>query len=404
MFDTPDKKHVVLGITGSIAAYKACELARQLVSWGYEVRCIMTESAQEFVSPLTFEAITGNRVATDFWESESPEIGHIEIADWADAVVIAPATADFIAKLKNGFSDTPLLAVCLATRSKIMVAPAMNVNMFLHPVTQEHVKQLKERGITFVDPEEGALACGWNGSGRLANPVEIFHNVRRMVSRGDYTGKKVVVVTGPTREAFDPVRFISNRSSGKMGVCVAREAFRRGAAVTMIHGIINAKVPNPVKCIPVNTALEMRDAVMSHAFPIDSAPPDVVVMAAAVSDFRPKNYSQQKIKKGKHPSSIELVQNPDILHELGSKRDGATSPTLVGFAVETGEIDDLIDQARNKLEAKQCDLIVGNFAQDAFELDTNRVWLVDRQGRQEEIATSYKSRVANKILDRVLKV
>ena len=404
MYDLTEKRKVLLGVIGSIAAYKAAELARILVSWGHDVRCVMTESAQEFITPLTLQAVTGHSVTTDFWESESPEIGHIEMADWADVVVIAPATADFIAKLSGGFADTPLLAVCLATRAPILVAPAMNVNMFDHPKTKENIQSLRSRGISFVDPEDGELACGWNGSGRLAEPMEIFYHARRLISRGDLKDKKILIVTGPTREMIDPVRFISNRSSGKMGVALAREAFRRGADVTIIHGPVRVKVPGPVVCHEVVTAEEMSQAVLSHVYPETGTGPDVVIMAAAVADFRPDKVIDHKVKKSQKPPVLNLVKNPDILLSLGEKRGATRRPILVGFAVETGEIENLIAEARAKLERKNCDLIVGNFAEEAFDLDTNRVWLVDRSGRQEEVATTYKSRVSNKILDRVLKL
>ena len=406
-YDLTERKRILLGITGSIAAYKSAELARLFVTWGYEVRCVMTKSAQEFISAMTFQAITGNEVITDFWGKESSEIGHIEAADWADLVIIAPATADTIAKLTAGFGDSPLLAICLATRAPMLIAPAMNVNMFEHPKTRDNITELRNRGVYFVDPEEGALACGWNGAGRLAEPMEIFYHGRRLISRGDYNGKKIVIVTGPTREHVDPVRFITNRSSGKMGIALAREAFRRGATVTLIHGpvkSISTKVPRAVKCIETISADDMLKAVLAASFPENGDLPDAVIMAAAVSDYKPAHYSPQKIKKQEGPTTLELVRNPDILLNLGDRRGEGVKPNLVGFAVETGEIEDLISEARRKLEQKKCDLIVGNFAADAFELDTNHVWLVDRNGKQEEVATTYKSRVANKILDRMLKL
>lgn len=404
-FDLTEKRKVLLGVTGSIAAYKAVELARLLISWGHEVRVVMSESAQEFIAPLTFEAVTGQSVVTGFWEGDGSEIEHIALADWADVVVIAPATADTIAKLAYGFADSPLTAICLATRAPLLVAPAMNVNMLEHPQTQANIQVLKGRRVQFVDPEEGALACGWQGSGRLADPMEIFYHTRRALSRNDLAGKQVLIVTGPTREPIDPVRYISNRSSGKMGVTLAREAFRRGAEVTMIHGPIRHNTPAAVRRIEVRTALDMRDAVMARAFPSDgSAAPDVVIMAAAVADFRPAEVSKLKVKKSKMPKSVQLAQNPDILLELGEARQDAVSPLLVGFAVETGELEELLSEARSKLERKKIDMIIGNFAEEALELDTNRVWILDRSGKQEEIATTYKSRISNKILDRILKL
>lgn len=404
MAETNEKRKVLLGVTGSIAAYKSAELARILISRGYEVRVVMSQSAQEFIGPLTMEAITGNRVVTGFWEEAgSGEIEHIDIADWADVFVIAPATADTIAKLAHGFAESPLLAAALATKSKLLVAPAMNVNMLDHGATRANLALLEERGVEIIEPEEGALACGWHGSGRLADPWELFYRVRKELSAQDFAGKRIVVTTGPTREPIDPVRFITNRSSGKMGQAVASEAVRRGAEVTMIHGPIVLKVPAAVKCVPITTAEELRAKVLEHTLEA-SVPPDLVVMAAAVADFRPVQVAEDKIKKSQKFDKIQLTTNPDILKELGSLRKDNPLPVLVGFAVETGEVDDLVNEAREKLNSKQADLIVGNFAADAFDLDTNRVWLVDRTGRQDEVATTYKSRVANKILDAVKKL
>jgi phosphopantothenoylcysteine decarboxylase / phosphopantothenate---cysteine ligase len=403
-YDLTEKRRVVLGITGSIAAYKAAEVARQLVSYGYEVRCVITEAGQKFITPTTMGGVTGNSVVTDFWETESPEIGHIDVASWAEVIVVAPATADFIAKLVAGFADSPLLAICLATKAPMLIAPAMNTNMYLHPKTQENIQILRSRGISFVEPEEGELACGTVGVGRLADPQEIFYHTRRIMSRGDFKGKKILIAAGPTREPIDPVRYITNRSSGKMGVAIAREAFRRGAEVTVVHGPLKSKLPKTVESVEVVTAEEMFEEMMKRAFPERGEGPEAVIMAAAVADFRPKIKATQKIKKSNMPEAIELVKNPDILLALGEKRNGQRNPLLIGFAVETGEIEDLLAEARTKLERKHCDLIVGNFAQDAFDLDTDRVWLVDKTGRQEEVSTTYKSRIANKILDRLLKL
>jgi phosphopantothenoylcysteine decarboxylase/phosphopantothenate--cysteine ligase len=398
-----EKRKILLGVCGSIAAYKSAELARLLVSRGYEVRVVMTPAATEFIAPLTLQSVTGYPVTTTFWE-ESAQIGHIQLADWADAMVVAPATADTIAKLVAGIADTPLLAMALATKAPLLLAPAMNVNMFEHPATQENIAVLRKRGVAFVEPEEGALACGWNGTGRLASPEEIFHHVRRVVSVHDFTGKRVLISTGPTREPIDPVRFLSNRSSGKMGMALAREAFRRGAEVTLVHGPAQVKVPNAVTCIPVVTAEEMHAAVMERAFAaID--PPDIVIMAAAVADFRPATVAAAKIKKaGMGPPPLQLVPTHDILLDLGEQRGEGRKPVLVGFAVETGDLEELLGHVREKLKRKNADMIVGNLAADAFDLDTNRVWLIDRNGRQDEVATTFKGRVANRILDAVLRL
>lgn len=400
-----ERRNVLLGVTGSIAAYKAVEFARLLVSRGYEVRVVMSSSAQKFVTPLTFQSVTGNPVVTDLWEPHSSDkIEHIEIADWADVFVIAPATADVIAKITYGHADSAILAAALATKAPLVMAPAMNVHMYEHPATNENIKLLKSRGVFFVDPEEGALACGWNGAGRLADIWDIFYHTRRALTRHDYLGKKVLVTTGPTREPLDPVRFISNRSSGKMGTAIAREAFCRGADVTVIHGPVSKlELPIAIDRISVNTAQEMHDAVIERAFDLEEKF-DFVIMVSAVSDFKPVQTADTKIKKIQAISTIELTENPDILASLGSKRGSAKNPTLVGFAVETGDHDELMNELRRKLESKSIDLICGNLAQDAFDLDTNRVWLVHKNGKQEEIASTFKWRVANKILDAALKV
>ncbi len=400
-----EKRNVVLGITGSIAAYKAAELARLLVSRGYAVRCMMSDSAQKFLGITTMEAITGNPVVTTFWDEEvGSGIGHIELADWAQVLVIAPATAECISKLAAGGADSPLFATALATRAPVMIAPAMNVNMYEHPATQENLSLLRKRGVLVVDPEEGALACGWNGSGRLASPDEIFYQIRKALSIHDLRGKKVVISTGPTREIIDPVRFLSNRSSGKMGVALAREAHRRGADVTLVHGPCYVKVPSAVKCVSIESTEQMRDAMMQETFDSERLP-DIVIMAAAVSDFKPAEARTQKVKKRDwDPPRIDLAMNADILAELGARRDENKRPILVGFAVETGEIEDLVAEAREKMRIKKTDMIVGNFAADAFELDTNRVWIISKSGKENEVATTYKSRIANKIIDSILKI
>ena len=389
-------------MTGSIAAYKSAELARIYLSRGYEVRVILTDSAQQFISPLLMQSLTGHPVYTSFWEG-ADSIEHIDIAAWGDALVIAPATADFLAKLDHGFADTPLLATALATKAPILVAPAMNSNMYENPKTQEHIESLRARGVRFVDADEGSLACGWIGAGRLADPWEIFYHTRRALSGKDFAGKRVLVTAGPTREAIDPVRFISNRSSGKMGVSIVREAFCRGADVTLIHGPCEINVPKPVRCLAVQTAQEMYEAVMRETFEVD-AKPDIVIMTAAVADFRPEEAAGRKIKKGEGVPTINLVKNPDILSSVGERRGNAASPLVIGFAVETGEIEDLLAEIRAKMQSKRTDLMVGNFAQDAFDLDTNRAWFIDRHGRQEEVATNFKSRVADKLLNAILRL
>jgi phosphopantothenoylcysteine decarboxylase/phosphopantothenate--cysteine ligase len=402
------KKNILLAVTGSIAAYKSVELARLYITRGFNVRCILTQSARQFVTPLTFEAITANPVMTDLWtEKNSSEIEHIEFADWADILVVAPATADAIAKLNYGFADSAFLATALATRAPILIAPAMNVNMYENQKTRENIEQLKARGVFFVDPEEGDLACGWKGAGRLARNEEIFKKTKKLLTVSDLSGKRVLISTGPTREEIDPVRFISNRSSGKMGAAIADEAYFRGAEVTLVHGPVSTEILNSIsseiRTIPAMSAEEMKNIMLDLTYKDTFSFPHYVIMAAAVSDFRPREASTKKIKKGKADSKIELLPNDDILKILGEKKGNGDHPFLVGFAVETGDIEELLSEVEKKLKAKNVDLMVGNFAQDAFGLDTNRVWLLDKQGRRDEIATSDKSQIAGKIIDAILR-
>lgn len=400
MTETAEKRRVVLGITGSIAAYKSAELARIFTSRGFEVRCIMTEAAQKFITPTLMESISGQRVVTDFWDRACVDsIEHIELSDWADVLLISPATADFIAKLNLGIADSPLLAIALATRAPIVIAPAMNVNMYEAKVTRDHIASLCQKGVSFVGPDEGELACGVTGKGRLSDPWDIFFGTRRKLTVGDFYGKKIIVTTGPTREEIDPVRFISNKSSGRMGCALAIEAYCRGADVTLIHGPIDVNVPSQIKCIPVITAAQMYEKVMAEVFEADLKP-DAVIMAAAIADFRAKQISNTKIKRGaKKDFSLALEANEDILFSLGERRGKETSPILVGFAVETGEIDDLLQELEDKLRRKNVDIMIGNLAEDAFELDTNRVWILDKHGKRQQVSTTFKSRVSNKVLD-----
>ena len=396
------KTRIVLGITGSIAAYKSVELARYLMARGCEVRVIMTDSASKFITPFLMESITGYPVTQSFWtENQAGAIGHIELADWADALLIAPASADVIAKLRYGFAETPLLAVALATKSPIVLAPAMNVNMYENAATQENVTALRDRGLHIVEPEAGMLACGWIGRGRLAHQREIFAQVRRALSTQDLAGQRVLITAGPTREALDPVRFISNRSSGKMGIALAREAYRRGARVTLVCGPLGRvpQLPRDVECVSVTSADEMYDAVMTRS---RSGEIDIAVLAAAVADFRPSVVAEGKIKKASGPGSIALTPNRDILRALGESRDSTHKPMLIGFAVETGEVRDLLAEASRKLTAKNADLVVGNLAADSFDKDTNRVWIVSRDGSHEAVATSTKGRIARRIFNAIV--
>ena len=392
---------IVLGVTGSIAAYKAAEIARYFMKRGCVVRVVMTDSAEKFISPLTFESITQQPVLRTFWEETQPgAIGHIALADWADAVVVAPASADCIAKAAFGFAESPLLAVLLATKAPVVMAPAMNVNMYEHPQTQENISTLAARGVTFVEPDSGDLACGWKGRGRLAEASEIYFETRRALGPKDLLGQRVLISTGPTREAIDPVRYISNRSSGKMGIALAKEAYRRGAEVTVVHGPLSStpRLPRRVSKVSITSAAQMRDAVLSRL----SSSPEIVIMAAAVADYRPAIPATGKIKKSTDPSSIELSPNDDILLELGERKGSSARPFLVGFAVETGTVEELVAEVQRKLARKNADLMVGNLAQDSFDKDTNRVCIVRRSGTHESLETARKSEVARRIFDAIL--
>ncbi|MFN4896012.1 MAG: bifunctional phosphopantothenoylcysteine decarboxylase/phosphopantothenate--cysteine ligase CoaBC [Pseudomonadota bacterium] len=395
------KKRLVLGVTGSIACYKAAELARYFMRRGYSVRVVMTESATKFVAPLTFQALTGNPVAESFWSEGQPgTIGHIELADWADVVVVAPATADCIAKLAHGFAGSSLLAVVLATKAPVVVAPAMNVNMFENPQTQANLLLLEKRGMTIVAPESGALACGWTGSGRLASAAQVFAATERVLGPGDLNGRRVVISAGPTREPIDPVRYLSNRSSGKMGIALAREAYRRGAQVVLVHGPLGYTPVLPSEIIrrPVVTAEQMHKAILAEVYgPDGSIGADIAVMAAAVADFRPDAPAELKIKRAAGTPSVALEANPDILAELGKRRVASSRPCLVGFAVETADQDTLIAEARAKLERKGADFIVANQADVAFEGDNNRVWIIKSCGEVVPVPMASKRRVAREI-------
>ena len=398
-----DKRRIVLGVTGGIAAYKAVELLRLFVKEGADVWTIMTESATEFVGPLTFQSLSGHPVSTDmFAPLAHMEIEHIALADRAEIAVIAPATANIIGKMAMGIADDMLSTTWLAMKCPVIVCPAMNVNMYDHPAVRENLRILKERGVIVVEPGEGDLACGWLGKGRLADPPVILEAVKDALSPKDLVGEHVLVTAGPTHEPIDPVRFISNHSTGKMGFAVARAAKRRGAAVTLVSGPTALTPPDGVRYVPVKTALEMHSAVLDH---LDKA--TVVIKSAAVTDFRPVLAASNKIKRtdkdgAKKPIlSVELEENPDILMDVG-KRKG--DRVIVGFAAET---DDLIKNAEAKLVRKNLDFIVANDLTEpgsGFGSDTNRVTMLFRDGARQNVPQADKEVVAGVILDAVLRL
>ncbi len=388
-------RKIVLGVTGGIAAYKAAELVRELIKAGAEVHVVMTRNAQAFITPLTFQTLSGNPVTTELFNLiEESQIGHIALADRADLLAIVPATANIIGKVAAGIADDMLTTVVMATRAPVLLAPAMNVHMWENKICQENIQKLRSRGYHFIDPEAGELACGYEGKGRLAEIPAIVEEIRSLLSPKDFSGEQVLVTAGPTEESMDPVRFLSNRSSGKMGFALARAARRRGAEVTLISGPTALADPPQIRVMAVRSAIEMHEAVMKQ---LESA--SVLIMAAAVSDYRPKQKAAGKIKKSQPETVVELELNPDILTEAGKRKK---SQILVGFAAET---EDLLQSGREKLKNKNLDLIVANdvtLPGAGFEVDTNIVKIIDRGGRVEELPLMTKEDLAERILDRIV--
>jgi phosphopantothenoylcysteine decarboxylase/phosphopantothenate--cysteine ligase len=391
---------IVVGVSGGIAAYKAAELVRLLDKAGAHVDVAMTERAQRFIGPMTFQALTRRPVFTDLFSlTQEAEIGHIQLADAADLVVIAPATASTIARLAHGDASDAVAAIVLATRAPVLLAPSMNVNMWGHALVQANVRRLADvAGYRIVGPGDGFLACRWTGPGRLAEPADIVEAAAHLLSPQDLAGVRVVVTAGPTYEAIDPARFVGNRSSGKMGIAIAAAAQRRGAAVRLLLGPSAQPPPVGVTTTSVESAAQLGWALADA-----TRDADVVVMTAAVADFRPADVAAQKIKRAALGAKIELalVANPDLLAQLGARRGRARRPVLVGFAAETA---DLIENARGKLEAKRCDLVVANDVGEpgaGFAVDTNHVTLVDREAAVD-VPPGPKAEVAHRILDRVV--
>ncbi|MBM2849253.1 MAG: phosphopantothenoylcysteine decarboxylase/phosphopantothenate/cysteine ligase [Anaerolineales bacterium] len=388
-------KRILLGVTGSIAAYKAADLASQLTQAGAEVDVILTEAATKFITPLTFQSLTGRTAYSDLWGSDAHVI-HVGLGERADLLVIAPATADVIARLAHGLANDLLTVTALAARCPVLVAPAMDGGMFAHPATQANLKTLAERGVTLLGPAEGRMASGLVGRGRMVEPEEILGHVRLALGRkGPLAGRRIVVTAGGTQEPIDPVRFISNRSSGKQGFAVAQVALDRGAQVTLVAGPTALSAPIGARRVDVTTAAEMAEAVLAVA---DA---DALIMAAAVADFRPAQVADQKIKKAAVPL-VELETTVDILSAVAERREATGKPTVVvGFAAES---ENLIENAREKVFRKKLSLIVANdiSAKDAgFSVDTNRVTLIGSGGGVEPLPLMSKEQVAEVVLERV---
>ena len=401
----PVTTNVALGVGGGIAAYKAAELARALMERGFSVQVLMTRSAEEFVRPLTFAALTGRKVLTSLFSATSAEdtlssaIEHIRVAQENQILVIAPATADLLAKLAHGLADDFLTTTYLAFTGSVVLAPAMNTNMWNHPATQENLRILRSRGHVIVEPDEGILACGMVGPGRLAEPEVIAQavaNVTVSTQKHDLEGETVLITAGPTQEPLDPVRYLSNRSSGKMGYALAEAAAERGARVILVSGPVTLAAPARVELIPVRTAVEMRQAVMDH---LEQA--TMVIKAAAVADYHRANPPLQKVKKTAARLSLELDPTPDILAEVGRRKGDRL---LVGFAAET---ENLIEEARRKMQSKNCDMVVANLVSQqgiGFESDENEVTLVLRTGETIPVERASKSAIAHRIFDEMMKL
>jgi phosphopantothenoylcysteine decarboxylase/phosphopantothenate--cysteine ligase len=387
---------ILLGVGGGIAAYKAAELARLLMQQDHQVQVAMTRAACEFVQPLTFAALTGRKVLTDPFAIDSA-IEHISVAQEHELYVIAPATADLIAKLAHGLADDFVTTTYLAFTGAVVIAPAMNVNMWQHPATRANLETLVRRGHVIVEPGSGYLACGMTGPGRLAEPPEIVEAIARLAARRhDLDGETVLLTAGPTQEPLDPVRYITNRSSGKMGYALAEAAASRGARVILVSGPVHLAEPRGVEVIHVRTAVEMRDQVMKHL-----SQAGIVIKSAAVADFHLSKVPDQKVKKTAARMSLELDPTPDILAELGRKKG---TYLLIGFAAET---QNLQQEARRKLETKNCDMVVGNFvggSETGFESDENEVVLALRTGEMISIPRATKRAIADRIFDEALKL
>lgn len=390
-------KKIVLGITGGIAAYKAAELTRALIKEGAKVKVIMTENAMEFITPLTMQTLSQNQVYTDiFMNADEYDMAHISLADFADAFVIAPATANIIGKIASGIGDDLLSTTIMAQDKPTLVCPAMNDKMLSNPIVQENINKLKKFGYAIMSSAEGELACKTTGKGRLPDIADIIEEIKIILAPKDFDGVNVLITAGPTEEPLDPVRFITNLSSGKMGYALAAAAHRRGAKVTLISGPASLSVPPVEKVVKVRTAKEMYKAVMESY-----KKADVIIKAAAVADYRPKLSAEEKIKKDGKTLSLELERNPDIIAEIGKNKGNRV---LVGFAMET---QNLLANARQKLTKKNMDLIVANNLREegaGFRTDTNVITIIDRAGQSESLKKMTKIEAADAILDRIRKI
>ena len=382
-----------MGVTGGIAAYKAAEFVRLLVKDEANVHVVMTRHAEEFMMPLTFQTLSGNLVVTDaFALFEESQIGHVTLADLADLIIILPATANIIGKIANGIADDFLSTMVMASKAPVLLSPSMNVNMWNNPAFQKNMQILIERGVHFVEPGTGELACHWYGKGRLAELEDVMEKAEDLFSPKDLKGERILITAGPTHEPIDPVRFITNLSSGKMGYALAKMARRRGAEVILITGPTSIPLPRKdIERVPVNTAEEMRQAVLAHLKPCS-----VVIKAAAVADYRPKEIHSKKIKKKDASLSLDMERTVDILEEVGKQKG---KRFLIGFAAET---DDLVANARKKLQAKNLDLVIANDVAVGFGSDTNQIRILFPTGEIKDLPLMTKEEASNVILDELV--
>jgi phosphopantothenoylcysteine decarboxylase/phosphopantothenate--cysteine ligase len=390
-------KKIILGITGGIAAYKSAELTREFVKQGAQVMVVMTKNATRFITPLTLQTLSGNPVYTDTFSLTGEwEIGHISIAEAADIIVIAPATANIIGKIASGIADDLLSTTVMASRAPVLICPAMNTNMYGNTIVRANCEKLSSLGYHIMDADYGELACKTEGAGRLPPLDDIVEEVASILTKKDLAGENVLITAGPTREPFDPIRFISNYSSGKMGYAFAVMAKRRGANVTLVTGPTVLPVPSGIKVHEVSTAVSMRNEVMKHL-----TESTIIIKVAAVADYRPAMLSDSKIKKNDGPFNITLERNPDIIAEIGTIKGDRI---LVGFAMET---EDLLKNAYDKLMAKNMDLIVANDLSrpgSGFQYDTNSVRIIDRSGTVRKLPLMPKTKIADRVLDRIKKL
>ena len=386
---------IILGVTGGIACYKAVELVRLLVKAGFKVRVIMTRGAMAFVTPLTFQTLSGHPVATETFDlTQESEIGHINLADNADLFVIAPATANVIGKIASGIADDLLTTVLMATQAPVLISPAMNIHMYENPILQENLRKLRRVGYHIMEPADGYLACGYEGKGRLPDAEKILEEIERLLIKKDLSGERLLITAGPNREPLDPVRYISNRSSGKMGYALARAAVRRGAEVALVSGPTALEPPAGARLIAVTTAADMHEAILEEYGQCTA-----VIMAAAVSDYHAASVAEKKMKRDKGPIELRLEPNRDILKELGQNKGGKW---LIGFAAET---DDLTANAHKKLREKNLDIVVANNVAEqgsGFDGDTNIATIVDRTGAARALPMMSKDELADQIYDHFL--